>query len=193
MTEAQAVYTRAAPKMAKKKKKCSICRAEFEKRNSMQKTCSIPCAIKQAFKDKEKIEQREKRKKLEATKTLKDYLKEAQIECNAYIRLRDKGEACISCGRYFRGKDQAGHYRSTGAAPQLRFNEDNIHSQCVSCNMHKSGSGIEYRINLIKKIGLERVEALENNNSPALFTIEKAKEIKKYYREKRKQLEKVCG
>ena len=41
-----------------------------------------------------------------------------------------------------------------------------------------------YRINLIKKIGLERVEALENNNETHKWTIEECKEIINIYQRK---------
>lgn len=182
-------YTIAVPKQEKRKRhrKCSICKGP-----TIHKCCSWQCALKQAKQDREKKEARERRAilkaKKESLKTLSEYLKDAQAECNSYIRERDKLLPCISCGRFHKGQYHAGHYRSVGAAPQLRFNEDNIHGQCAPCNNHKSGNAIEYRINLIKKIGAERVEALERNSTPAKFTIEDAKRIKKEFKEKRKSL-----
>ncbi len=179
MTETQAIYRVPKPSRKKRKKKCKVCGSE-----SQYKCCSVKCALKQVEKDRQKRERIETRKKLESLKTLSDYLKEAQHECNSYIRVRDKDQPCISCARFHVGQWHAGHYRSAGAAPQLRFNEDNINRQCAPCNNHKSGNAIEYRINLIKKIGIERVEALESNNSPALFTIEDAKRIKAEFKKK---------
>lgn len=51
-----------------------------------------------------------------------------------------------------------------GAMAALRYHHDNIHLQCEPCNTAKSGNQLEYRIRLIKKIGVERVEWLEGNH-----------------------------
>jgi len=85
--------------------------------------------------------------------------KKAQITFNAYIRARDAGCKCISCGK--NEVQQAGHYYSAGKYGLLRFNEDNTNGQCVYCNYHLHGNLLEYRENLIKKIGVERFEKLE--------------------------------
>lgn len=78
---------------------------------------------------------------------------------NAYIRKRDENEPCISCGSW--SQRQAGHFYSGGHYPELRFNENNVNGQCLRCNLHLSGNLIEYRKNLIKKIGIEEVEKLD--------------------------------
>jgi len=77
----------------------------------------------------------------------------------AWIRKRDEGEGCISCGAW--NPSDAGHYYSAGHYPVLEFNEDNVHRQCKQCNWHKGSNAIEYRKGLIKKIGTERVERLD--------------------------------
>jgi hypothetical protein len=87
----------------------------------------------------------------------------------------------------------AGHYRSTGAAPHLRFNEDNCHRQLVVCNRHGSGRAVDYRIGLIARIGIERVEALENDNSVAKYTVDDLKAICFRYRAKLKDLKSKPG
>lgn len=87
---------------------------------------------------------------------------------NTFIKLRDTDDngfgRCISSGqalKYPSKKAQAGHFYSGGHYPSLKFNEDNVHLQGLSDNFYKSGNLIEYRKNLIKKIGIERVEALD--------------------------------
>jgi hypothetical protein len=170
--------------MSLPKKKCLIC-----KKPSISRCCSLACAIRQSVLDREKRDRRNTKLQLDKLKTLREYLKEAEKECNEYIRIRDKALPCISCGRYHNGQWHAGHYRSVGAASQLRFNEDNIHKQCAPCNNHKSGNTIEYRINLVKKIGVDRVENLERNNTIVKYTIDDAKRIKQEYKEKRKSLQ----
>jgi len=78
---------------------------------------------------------------------------------NKFIRLRDEGQPCISCGKY--KKLQAGHYYSAGKHENLRFEEDNVNGQCLQCNYYLSGNLLNYREGLIKKIGIERVERLD--------------------------------
>lgn len=93
-----------------------------------------------------------------------------------YQGLRLMRQPCISCGRYHQGKYDAGHYRSVGACPELRFCEINCFRQCVPCNQHKSGNIIEYRINLVKRIGADKVAWLERqDHEPKKYTIEDCK------------------
>lgn len=99
-------------------------------------------------------------------KTLPQLLLLAQKHFNAYIRKRDsKGEyfICISCGQYKSSSTMhAGHYLSAGHHSYLRFNETNVHGQCPACNTHLHGNLINYRINLVKKIGIDEVERMES-------------------------------
>ena len=148
-----------------------------------------------AMEQKERAWRKEKAVRKERIKTKSDHAREAQQAVNAYIRERDKGQPCISCGRMPNFKAsiggsgiQAGHYRSVGACPELRFNELNIHVQCYSCNVILSSNAIDYRIGLIKKIGQEAVEWLEGPHEPARYTIEDLKEIKALYRRKLREL-----
>lgn len=76
-----------------------------------------------------------------------------------FIRNRDHGQPCISCGKYT--TLQAGHFYSAGHNPIGKFNEDNVHGQCVRCNLYLSANLIPYRQNLIEKIGQERFDKLE--------------------------------
>lgn len=91
------------------------------------------------------------------------------------------------------GSFDAGHYRSTGSASHLRFDPDNCHAQRKQCNRYGAGRAVDYRIGLIARIGLERVEALEANNTPHKWTADELREIKATYREKTKQLLKEQG
>ena len=170
--------------------KCAIrtCRAEFVKRSMTHKCCSPDCAAEYAKQERLKREAREFREKKLAIKPRSEWLKEAQAAFNAFIRNRDIALPCISCGRYHQGSYDAGHYRSVGAAPALRFHEDNCHRQCVPCNQHKSGNSIEYRIGLVKRIGVDRVAFLEGPHDPAKYSIEDAKRIKEEYKARLKKL-----
>jgi len=107
-----------------------------------------------------KKETKAKKKKDE---TIQPLMKSTQIVFNCWIRKRDYGQPCISCQNPNPKKVNAGHYIPRNKSKFLTFNEDNLHLQCESCNNHMHGNIIEYRINLIKKIGIERVEYLEEN------------------------------
>lgn len=176
--------------------RCIKCGEKFEKKypNQMGKYryCLNNPECTKEFWEKAKQNQWKKKKSelKEKLKTLSDYKKELQTVFNAYIRLRDSHLPCISCGRHHTGQYHAGHYRSVGSNPQLRFNEDNVHKQCAPCNNHKSGNPIEYRINLIKKIGQERVEFLESDHDPKHYTKLELIELKVIYKDKIRKLKK---
>lgn len=145
---------------------------------------------KRAAKAEVKARRKSTKEDKERIKTRSQWLKEAQTAFNAFIRERDKAEPCISCGRHHQGQYHAGHYRSVGAAPELRFCEDNVQKQCAPCNNHLSGNPIEYRIRLLAKIGADRVGWIEGPHEPAKLRVEEIKEIKQKYKDKLKELKK---
>ena len=177
--------------MKLRQKKCKACGEKFSPFNSLQKACGPACALKvgrQELQRKAKQDTRERKQKL---KTRQDWLREAQAVFNKYIRLRDVDNPCISCGRLHNGKVNAGHYRTVKAAPHLRFDERQVNLQCEPCNSYLSGNIGEYRIGLIRKIGLDEVEAIESDNRVKRWTIEEAKAIKEKYTKKIKELQNV--
>ena len=133
------------------------------------------------------------RARKEAIKTIPDLIKEAQREFNAYIRARDADQLCICCGNPLGtgevgGAFDCGHYRSTGSAPHLRFDERNAHAQRKVCNRWGAGRAVDYRIGLVARIGLEAVEALESDNAPRKWTREGLIEVRDTYRAKLKEM-----
>ncbi len=170
------------------KKKCKVCKDKFSPWNSLTRTCSPICAIQDGRDQQAKKDRKELREGRDRLKTRSNWLREAQTVFNRYIRTRDDGNVCISCQTPPKKKN-AGHYRSVGAAPELRFNEKNCHLQCEYCNTYNSGNAIEYRINLVKLIGVEEVESLEGLHEPKKYTIEEIKEIKAKYSKMARDLE----
>jgi len=176
-----------------RKIKCKNCKELFTpfRNNALQKFClnndeCLKVAKTLALESKWK---KEKAKIKNDLLTKSDYLKIAQQVFNAFIRKRDEHLACISCGT-FTGKINAGHYRSVGSCPELRFNEFNCHKQCEKCNTYLHSNAINYRIGLIKKIGVEKVEWLESKHEPLKLSIEEIKELIKIYKLKIKNYEK---
>lgn len=156
--------------------------------STLARTCSIACALEDARVKNDKKFKRETRERKKALKTISDYTKEAQFAFNRYIRQRDLRLPCISCGRHHNGQWHAGHFRTTAAAPQLRFDERNCHKQCAPCNNHKSGDVTNYRLALIDRLGEREVVSLENNNESKKWTKEELIAIKEKYNKKYKEL-----
>lgn len=171
-----------------KNKECKVCKEKFKPLRPLQVVCfKHECVIEYIRIQKEKKaakealkHRQELRKSKEKLKTRSDWMKEAQAVFNAYIRLRDKDLPCISSG-VMNATWDAGHYRSVGSAPALRFCELNVHKQRVHDNQHLHGNLIEYRKRLIDRIGLDKVEWLEGPHEPKKYSIDDLKEIKSKY------------
>ena len=149
--------------------------------------------MKIARKAVEKADKKETKRKLDAMQTRPQLLRKAQTAFNAYIRARDKGKPCISCDKPLDGGANtfdAGHYRSVGSAPHMRFVEDNCHGQCKHCNNWLAGNHVEYRKRLLERIGERQLELLESDNTLRKYTKEGLEEIAKHYREETRRLEK---
>lgn len=178
------------------KRKCKSCGLQFQKVRPLQNTCSIPCAITYANKAKEhnkRLEAKKERKVYKDTKeklkSRQDHLREAQRHFNAYIRERDKDKPCISCNSSWSNQYAAGHYRTVGSMPQLRFEELNVHKQCNRyCNLELSGNILNYRRGLILRIGVEKLEWLEGHHEAKHYTIDEIKAIKVKYKQLTKEL-----
>jgi len=126
-------------------------------------------------------------------KSLSWLLKNTVIACHEYIRLRDKGKACISCQEPYNSGHQAGHYYKAEKFSNIKFNEFNINGQCVGCNIRKDGNESEYRVHLPKRIGLENVQELDRLSKEYKilgfkWDREKLIETRKYYLTKIKEL-----
>ncbi|WP_110970855.1 recombination protein NinG [Pseudomonas huaxiensis] len=190
-----------------KQKTCKACGGKFRPSfNSTQVVCSTKCALDHAPANEQKarkaIDQRERREikvRKEKLKSRSEHLREAQALFNEFIRLRDAQQPCISCDSLPSDHDlitgsrwDAGHYRSVGACPELRFEPLNVHRQCVKCNRNLSGNAVEYRIRLVKRIGAAQVAFLEGPHQARKYTIDELKAIKAEYRAKIKALKEAA-
>ena len=180
-----------------KTKKCkfSKCRKSFTPFTSLQQVCpgSVKCALGYAAEKslKKHLAETIMMKREFKLKDRSHQLKLAQEAFNAFIRERDKGLPCISCGTTDQSlRYDCGHYRTIGAHPELRFDEDNAAKQChFNCNIKRSGNITEYRINLVKRIGAKRVEILEGPHEAQNYTLDQIIINKFHYRRKLKQLQ----
>lgn len=192
--------------MANSKRKCGFCGgrkpAESMLIKGAQAFCDVNHWIENQVKNKDRLikkgreiqakeERKETKRKKEAVKTLSEWKKDAQFWFNKFIRLRDKGKPCCSCHKPDNGQHQrhASHYRSVGACSSMRYHEENVWASCSVCNNYLSGNLAEYRIRLIKNLGIEKVEWIESQPKSYKWTVDELKEIIKTYKAKCKQLD----
>lgn len=184
-------------------RKCNKCKKKVDAKDALishlKAFCSYECLKEYTAQNAEKIANKVRKEKRTQTRQAKEKLKtraqwmrEAQAAFNAYVRARDKDLPCISCGEHKHDEHMtgsgwdAGHYRSRGASPHLRFHLWNVHKQCVKCNRYLSGNVSNFRIGLVRKIGADRVLQLESMNSGPEMTIDYLKRIKDIFKRKTK-------
>jgi hypothetical protein len=184
-------------------RRCSLCRKKVEAESAVIGSLKAFCSMEHLIEFSrsaagKKIKQSAEKKVIKETKerlkTRSDRVRDAQAAFNRYIRARDRGKPCICCGRSqgdlkHGGAVDAGHYRSRGSAPGLKFNLFNCHSQLAYCNRYLSGNVVGYRAGLIERIGLDRVERLEQDNSPRRFDAEYLDRVKRIFTKRAKLYE----
>ena len=142
----------------------------------------------------EKLKMKIEWKKLLPKDNLK-WLKNKLFEAiQKYARLRDSDSTwfgkCISCWKKIHWSKADGWHYISRANMSTAFNPDNINLQCKYCNGMLHWNSIEYRKNLIKKIGLEKVERLESlKNKTTKRKKEELENLLLFYTEINKDLE----
>lgn len=187
--------------MKGKKYKCPAkapgCHGDYVKFNSFKKTCDNPaCAIHKAVADREKAEKHKRSKNRRelrefnlANRTIAGWCKWAREDgFQPWVRLRDKGDGCISCGSKTKPSYHAGHFMSVGSRPELQFHPANCHKQCSGCNQSRKSISHKYRARLVDKVGLRMVEYLENYHAVTKLTVEEIKGIRSHFQELIKEL-----
>lgn len=169
--------------------RCKNCKEKFEPIRFNQKYClKDECVLAFVAEAKEKQWKQTKTRMKADLETVQDIVKAAQMVFNKYIRERDKDELCISCKQTPK-KVNAGHFFNANNHWNVRFDEDNVHLQCERCNSFLSGNLLEYRTNLLTKIGAERFNQLEARaRVTRKFTKDELKELIKKYKKKYNEL-----
>ena len=165
--------------------RCKNCKDKFEPIRFNHKYCLKDECIR-AFVEEVKTKQwKETKTRMQNDlKTTQDWLKEAQTIFNQYINLRDKGLPCVSCGKPIKGRVNASHFWNANNHHNVRFDEDNVHSSCITCNQFLSGNLLEYRTRLCAKIGQKRFDELEaKRHVTKKWTKDELKEIIKKYKD----------
>ena len=175
-----------------KQKACTVCAKLYTVERMGQDVCGYRCARKVPVLAR-KAERQDTKQRKEKLVTKPELVKKAQFAFNAFIRARDSGKPCICCGKPLQvggvgGGFDAGHYRSVGSAPHLRFDETNCHGQTKHCNNYLAGNHVAYRQGLIERIGLRELELLEADQCLRKYTKEGLVEIARHYNAEARRL-----
>jgi len=161
-----------------KQKTCPVCKSKWQPFSSLEKVCSIRCAVKQVDLNKVKAKAKEEKAFKQETTRLKkqfyanDLRKQHELTQKAFNRMRvleelkwfqDRGlePVCVSCAKP--NMDWCcGHLKTRGSQPNLRYDPNNTFLQCNRyCNMGLSGN-IEgnkttrgYKVGLVERFGEE--------------------------------------
>jgi len=98
---------------------------------------------------------------LPKVKSIRELKKELWRIFSKYIRARDKN-ICYTCGN---PGQHAGHYVPQSKGNALRFDERNVHCQCISCNSFQRGNLVKYALRLEKDYGngiLQELDRIKN-------------------------------
>ena len=136
---------------------CSSCYAEFLTETEVGKLI-LSKALNKAQKPRIELEKAHKEHK--EKKGIAGALLITKTVVHAYVRKRDQGKPCISCGCNWNPEFEAGHHYSANSFTTLKFNLDNISGQCFFCNNKLEGNFSNYALNLPKRIGVERYNEL---------------------------------
>lgn len=153
-----------------KAKKCRECGAIFSPINSLHIVCGMACSLALVKRNRQRENRAEKLALKKLTRSW--WIEKTQTAVNKWVRERDSGLPCVSCGKPEGvGKRNAGHYRPAGVNSALRFDPRNIHGQCETCNTYLSGNLTAYRAGLVVKIGDQAVRELDDNHEIKAWSI----------------------
>jgi len=137
---------------------------------------------------KPRLEMQKVEKLDKETKTLKASLINTRMQVHAYVRERDKGKPCVSCGCDWNNNFQAGHYYKAETFETLKFNLENINGQCQKCNLFLDGNFDNYGLNLPSRIGIDKFNELTklaevDKHFSKVWNVENLKEVRKLLKE----------
>lgn len=161
--------------------KCKICKSNVRERNGLPVSKWCPSC--------KKTKELEKKEKHKQTKTYqksryKTLHKKAWTLFSQYIRFKDgAGDywPCYTCNKLtLRTEANAGHYFHS----KLDFDTRNVHFQCVSCNLYKSGNLAPYGVRLCSELGIEGMQQLRTDAYSTVYTLEDLERIIEEYTKK---------
>ena len=114
--------------------------------------------------------------------SLESLKKSTTNSVHRYIRKRDEGKPCISCGTPWKSNFQAGHCFKAELFSSLKYHDHNINGQCEQCNLRREGNESGYLLRLPNMITLTCFNELKT------LAVEDKKKIHKWDRETLKRI-----
>lgn len=175
---------------------CQVKQAELNRAKA--KKSQALSAVKAARKEKQKTALQ---KKEERARSLPYQLTKTRLYFNEMIRLLDAGKPCISCGRYKCGaRFEAGHFKSVGSHPELRFEPRNCYLQGSGCNGATSNRkrnnltvAKEYELRLREQRGDALVDWLDGPHKPKHYTCDDLRQLQALFIGESARLKKGLG
>lgn len=142
-----------------------------------------------------RVELEKARQEVKGEKSLSWLKINVRTVCHDYIKLRDKGLPCVSCGAHWTSEHQAGHLYKAELFSMLKYDERNIHNQCKKCNLFDNGNESMYHAAILSRLSIDDYDEIKRIASQEKQTNfkwdrEELEKIRKYYQLKIKQLEK---
>ena len=141
-------------------------------------------SLKKRMKDKAKVERFVKKQR--RADYLPDQIENTRILFNSFIRILDAGKPCKSCGKEKCGSVfHAGHFKSVGSHPELRFDPRNVYAQGRGCNLATENRrrntqtvSKEYEQRLRDEYGNHYVDWICGPHEPKQYTCAELKELR---------------
>jgi len=166
-------------------KKCRRCR---ENPRLMGKALCKSCERARLKEKAEKAQERKKLARIKHKERPAALKKKLDTLFSLYIRGRDKGKPCITCGKPWADNFQCGHFISRRHF-NTRWDERNASSQCPGCNMFEGGRQYEHGLAVDRKFGAGTADmVLQMSRIPFKQESESIKPLLEYYEEKAKEV-----
>ena len=127
--------------------------------------------------------------------TLRD---KADMLQSRYIRakaLEEDGIKCWGCNKYFSiEQTQAGHFIPKSKGTNIRWVEENVHPECVHCNMFSNGEHmIGYTLNMLDSYGQEGIDWLRKESEVVLSASQRYAAAEEAIERYTRQLKELLG
>ena len=169
-----------------KPRKCRYCGEKYTPKHSSLEPCpKYECRLKHLEANKTKINRANKQVAKDKIKSYSQRLGEAKKVFQKWVRMRDKGNGCISCGTKKASVWDGGHFKKAELYSGVIFHEFNTNLQCGKCNRYLGGNELNYRVGLIARIGEQAVKELEKlaeQTRTRKYSNEELEEIKRKYK-----------
>ncbi len=156
---------------------------------------ALSIARRDKQREADKVHMKRVRLSQKSDKALAKATENAEAAVNKFVRRRDEGKPCISCGAM--KPHTAGHHRSVASAPELRFNTKNINGQCWGCNgghVHKYQDdtiGQRYDAGVVQRFGQTRLDWVKGPHQLKRYRVDDLNRIRRIFARREKLYQRI--